>query len=232
MSKKELSKRYIFFIMGLFANAFGVSLITKAQLGTSPISSIPYTFSIGFPLTMGAFTFILNMILIFGQIIMQKKDFEKIQLVQIPVSIMFGYFIDFTMSLLSSLNPTVYLIKILCLLIGCSILALGVSIEVIADVVMLSGEAFVKAISNKFNRDFGKTKVSFDITLVTIASIISLLMFHKLVGVREGTIIAALIVGLIARKFSIKLRFINNKFLLDSQPLSEEEEEQEETMVS
>lgn len=58
MSKKELSKRYIFFIMGLFANAFGVSLITKAQLGTSPISSVPYTFSIGFPLTMGTFTYI------------------------------------------------------------------------------------------------------------------------------------------------------------------------------
>ncbi|KHD34885.1 membrane protein [Clostridium acetobutylicum] len=223
MSKKELLKRYIFFLIGLFVNALGVSFITKAKLGTSPISSVPYTLSMGFPLTMGTFTFILNMFLIVGQAIFLGKNFKKVQLMQIPISLVFGYFIDFTMALLSVLNPTTYVFKLVFLLIGCFILALGVSIEVIANVVMLSGEAFVSAISTKFKREFGTIKVCFDITLVVLSIIISLLMFRKVAGVREGTIVAALIVGIIARILSKRLGFINTKILMDRKDLEEEE---------
>ena len=52
----EKLKRYIIFIIGLYINSFGVSLITKAALGTSPISSIPYVLSLNFPFTLGQFT--------------------------------------------------------------------------------------------------------------------------------------------------------------------------------
>ena len=41
-------KRYVIFLIGLFVNSLGVSLITKASLGTSPISSIPYVLSLKF----------------------------------------------------------------------------------------------------------------------------------------------------------------------------------------
>lgn len=226
MSKKELFKRYVFFIVGLFVNAFGVSFITKSQLGTSPISSVPYTLSKGLPLTMGGFTFLLNMILIIGQVAFLRKDFQKIQFIQIPVSVAFGYFIDLTMSLLSFLHPTTYIFKITFLIIGCAILALGISMEVIANVVMLSGEAFVKAISSKLDKEFGSIKICFDVTLVIAASIISFAMFRKLVGVREGTIIAALIVGLIAKFFNKILGFIDDMLLIDKQLLDEEEIEE------
>ena len=53
MAKRELTARYLFFIAGLFVNAFGISLIIKANLGSSPISSLPYTSS-NFPVTLGA----------------------------------------------------------------------------------------------------------------------------------------------------------------------------------
>ena len=172
---------------------------------------------------MGTFTFFLNMVLIIGQLVFLKKEFKKIQLIQIPVSVLFGYFIDLTMSLLSFLNPTTYIPKVLFLLIGCIILAFGISMEVIADVVMLSGEAFVNAISSKFNKEFGTIKICFDVTLVAAACIISLLMFNKLVGVREGTIVAALIVGLIAKFFNKKFGFISDRWLVDKQYINEEE---------
>lgn len=215
MSKKELLKRYILFILGLFVNALGVSLITKANLGTSPISSIPYTLSMGFPLTMGQFTFILNLVLIAGQIIFLRKDFQKVQLIQIPISVLFGYFIDLTMSLLSFFSPSDYIVKIASLLAGCIILAFGVSLEVIANVVMLSGEAFVKAISTKLEKEFGTTKICFDTTLTIGACIISLVMFGKIAGVREGTVIAAFIVGLIAKFFNRHLACLD-KLLCDN----------------
>lgn len=209
MTKKELLKRYLFFIVGLFINALGVSFITKASLGTSPISSIPFTLSKGFLLTMGEFTFILNMFLILGQALLLRKNFEKVQLLQIPVSFLFAFFIDLTMAGLSFLNPNIYALKIVYLLIGCAILGFGISMEVVADVVMLSGEAFVKAISDTMKKEFGTTKIIFDATLTIGACIISLILFHNVVGVREGTIIAALIVGLIARFFNQKLGFID-----------------------
>ena len=59
--------RYIIFLIGLFVNSLGVSLITKANLGTSPISSIPYVLSLNFPLTLGNFTIIFSLLLIFPQ---------------------------------------------------------------------------------------------------------------------------------------------------------------------
>jgi uncharacterized membrane protein YczE/cytidylate kinase len=215
MLKKELLKRYILFLMGLFINALGVSFITRASLGTSPISSVPYTLSMGFPLTMGEFTFILNIFLIIGQIIFLRKDFQKVQLIQIPISIVFGYFIDLTMALLYFISPINYFMKILSLLIGCAILGFGVSIEVTANVVMLSGEAFVKAIAVKFKKEFGTTKICFDVTLTACACIISLVMFKKIAGVREGTVIAAFIVGLIAKFFNKRLSFMD-KILCDN----------------
>lgn len=201
-------KRYIVFLIGLFINSLGVSFITKANLGTSPISSIPYTLSLGFKPTLGQFTIYFSVFLILLQILILRKNFQKEQLLQFPVSIIFGYFIDMTMEMLFFLNPTVYPMKIVSLIIGCIILGFGVYLEVLADVVMLPGEAFVKAVSSTFHTEFGITKVCFDATMTITAGIISFVLFKELKGVREGTIIAALIVGLIARFFGKQLAFL------------------------
>ena len=97
MAKRELTARYLFFIAGLFVNAFGISLIIKANLGSSPISSLPYTLSLNFPVTLGQFTLLLNAALIAGQIWLLKRDFRKEQFLQIPVAILFSFFIDCSM---------------------------------------------------------------------------------------------------------------------------------------
>ena len=94
MAKRELTTRYLFFIAGLFVNAFGISLIIKANLGSSPISSLPYTLSLKFPVTLGQFTLLLNAVLIAGQIWLLKRNFRKEQFLQIPVAILFSFFID------------------------------------------------------------------------------------------------------------------------------------------
>lgn len=223
MSKKELVKRYIYFISGLFVNALGVSLITKANLGTSPISSVPYVLSMGFPLTMGQFTFLLNMVLILGQIMLLRKGFKKIQFLQIPVSFLFGVFIDFTMSLLSFVNPAFYGWKIASLVLGCLTLGFGVSMEVTANVVMLSGEAFVKVVATALKKEFGIMKVCFDASMGISACLISAFLFHSIVGIREGTVIAAVLVGLAARFFNKRFAFMQT-ILSDKMPISDDME--------
>lgn len=201
-------KRYLLFLVGLFINSLGVSLVTKASLGTSPISSIPYVLSLNFPFTLGNFTIIFSLLLIVLQILILRKNFKIENILQIPVSIAFGYFIDFTMYLLFWVNPQDYFMKVIALLLSCLVLGFGVYIEVVADVVMLPGESFVRAVVQTWNTNFGTTKIIFDSSMTIIAGVLSFVFSGRLNGVREGTVIAALLVGFIARLFGKNLEFI------------------------
>lgn len=196
------------FLAGLFVNALGVSLVTKASLGTSPISSIPYVLSLNYPLTLGNFTIIFSIFLILLQLLILRKNFKIENVLQIPVSIAFGYFIDLTMYMFFWVDPQNYVVKLISLLAGCVVLGFGVYMEVLADVVMLPGESFVRAIVQTWNTNFGTTKIIFDSSMTIMAGVLSVLFFGKLNGVREGTIMAALLVGFIARLFGKYLEFV------------------------
>lgn len=204
----EKAKRYLVFLVGLFINSLGVSLITKADLGTSPISSIPYVLSLNFPFTLGEFTIFFSLLLIFLQLILLQRNFKPEHFLQIPVSIAFGYFIDLCMALLSFVQPQAYPIKVVDLLIGCVILGFGVFLEVIADVVMLPGESFVRAVVFRWKTEFGVTKVAFDVSMTVIAAALSFAFQGQLNGVREGTVAAAILVGFIARLMGRKLEML------------------------
>lgn len=213
MTKTELAKRYIIFLLGLYINSLGISFITKASLGTSPISSCPYVLSLGFGPTLGQFTIAFNLLLVFLQILILGKRFKKSGLLQIPVTVVFGCFIDWSMALLFWVEPEIYLMRILYMAIGCLILGFGVYLEVAADVIMLPGESFVKAVTIRFHTDFGFTKVCFDASMAGTAAVLSLILFHQLRGIREGTIIAALAVGLIAKIFGKALNPLKERIL-------------------
>ena len=101
MSNTELFKRYLLFIISLFCTAMGVSLAVKGGLGTSPISSVAYALSLNTPISLGYLLFIWNMTLLLLQIIILRKDFQKIQLMQIPLSLIFGWFTDFSKYIIS-----------------------------------------------------------------------------------------------------------------------------------
>ena len=225
----EKLKRYLIFLVGLFVNSLGVSLITKANLGTSPISSIPYVLSLNFPFTLGNFTIFFSIFLIVLQLIILRKNITLEHILQIPVSIIFGYFIDLTMILFSWVNPEAYIMKIVYLLIGCLILGVGVYMEVLADVVMLPGESFVRAIVLTWKTNFGTTKICFDVSMSVIAAVLSFVFAGRLAGVREGTVIAALLVGFIARLIGKKLVFLKDMIFPESVSAENENEAKEQT---
>lgn len=225
MSNKERLKRYIILTAGLLVNSLGVSLITKAELGTSPISSIPYVLSLNLPFSLGAFTVIFSLFLILLQLVILKKNFKLEHVLQIPVSVAFGIFIDIFMNILGFVHPESYAAKFADLIFGCLILGIGVYMEVLADVVMLPGESFVRAVVFRWNREFGVTKVSFDVSMTVIAGVLSVAFSGRLYGIREGTIIAAVLVGFIARLIGRRLSFLPEK--LFSQEKSEKSEDDE-----
>ena len=133
MTKAEIFKRYLIFTIGLFVSSLGVAIVTKADLGTSPISSIPYVLSLRYPLTLGEFTIIFSIVLIILQLIILRKDFKPEYILQVPVSVAFGYFIDFSMFLMKTMSPDLYIVKVLYLLVGCVVLGIGVYLEVLLN---------------------------------------------------------------------------------------------------
>ena len=191
-----LIKRYFFFILGLIINSFGVAFITKSALGTSQISSIPYVLSLKFTnLSFGQTTFIFNMLFILIQLLILKKDFRPIQFLQIAANILFSFFIDVSMTLLTGLNPQTIPLRTLSLLVGCAILAVGISVEVAPDVIKVPGEGIVHAMARVSGMEVGKVKIRFDVTLIIIAIVLSFLFFQRLNGVGLGTIVSAILIG-------------------------------------
>ena len=204
-------------ILGLFIMALGVSLSVKADLGVTPISCVPYIYSLVVPFSLGELTIFMNAIFILLQIAILRRKYRYIQLVQLIAVILLGYFIDFTLYLISGINPTTYLEQLLTMLISCAFIALGVFLFVKANITYIPGDGLLVVISQTFKKDFGTVKTCFDCSMVTLGIVSSFLFLHKLVGVREGTILAALIVGLLIQLYgkishllAIKLLRIEN----------------------
>lgn len=197
--KNTLLQRTLLFVFGLFIMAIGVDLSVIANLGVSPISSMPYVYSLGFPLTLGQTTIILNILLVALQIFLLRKEYQWIQLIQIPVVLLFGWFIDIAMPMLSSIEPSHYAAQAFYCLLGCAVLALGVFIEVKAKLTYLPGEGLVMALHRRFGFEFGKAKIGVDSTLVMAGIISSLIFFGSVRGIREGTVLAAVLVGYLVR---------------------------------
>lgn len=192
---KKFALRYLFFTLGLLINSFGIAFITKSSLGTSQISSLPYVLSLRFPLSFGGFTFLMNTVFILIQIAIQRRNFPPVQLLQIAANVLFSGFIDVSMAALSWLHPAGWLARGGCMLLGCAILACGISIEIAPDVITVPGEGLVRVLAQATGKDFGRVKLVFDVSLIVIASALSLLFFGRLQGVGIGTVVSALIVG-------------------------------------
>ncbi len=208
-SLKTYLPRYLWFLAGVLINSFGVALITRAALGTSPISSLPYVLSFRFPVTLGQFTFAMNLFFILGQVLLLRRDFQPIQLLQVAVNAVFSAFIDVSMELLSWLEISSLPMAVLVLVLGCAVLAFGISVEVAPRVLMVPGEGIVQAIAAVTGWRFGNVKVGFAAALVATALVLSLLFFHRLQGLGAGTILSALAVGRFVNLYNRRLPLIS-----------------------
>ena len=211
---KHMLRRCLLLVVGLVIMAFGVAFSIKAGLGTSPISSLPYVLSLlPLHLTVGTATIAMHVTLIILQILLLRRRYDPFQLAQLPVALVFGSLTDFSVWALQGINVSAYPARWLLCIIGILLVGVGVSFEVTANVVTLAGEGMVLAVCKVFPVPFGNAKIGFDVTLVVIASVLSLLFLGGLYGVREGTVAAAFCVGLVARQVNRPMRRFAQRFL-------------------
>ena len=200
----EYTGRTLLLCVGLFIMSLGVALSIQANLGTSPVSSVPTVLHYITNLSVGVTTIIVNTLIVLLQIVLLRRRFKVIQLLQIPVSIVFGLMCDLSLDyIVCGVAPSAYWQQWLVCAAGIVLVAVGVSLEVAAKVVTLAGEGLALTMSKLFPKiKFGYMKVICDCSLVIIAVVLSLTFLHDLEGVREGTIAAAVFVGLVARLFN------------------------------
>lgn len=218
MNKRELVKRYCLFIISLFFSAVGVAFTKQGELGVSPISSVANVMSCRYTtVSLGTWLIVWNCALIVGQIVILKGRFQVIQLLQVPLSFLFGWFTDLGMELVSLIPINTYPVRLLLVFIGISILGFGISLSVIANVIMNAGEAFVKAVADTVHKNFGNIKIAFDVGCVILSLALSFVFFHmRIVGTREGTIISALLTGIVVKFLTGRLKTPLDKFLSEN----------------
>lgn len=195
----EILKNYCILVVGLFIMSFGVALSVKSELGTTPISCIPNVLKYAVPLSLGTITIIFNFLLIVIQVIILKNDFQRKQWMQLVVTIIFGYFIDFALYVLGPLEPTDYISQWIICIVSCFIIALGVYIEVKSNAIVLPGEGVSLAVRHVTNIEFGKLKTAFDSSNIIVGGILSLLLYGGFRGIGPGTIFAGIVVGYLVR---------------------------------
>lgn len=213
MRKEHIAARIFTLVIGLWIMALGVALSIAADLGTSPISGVPYAISLFTPLSVGTLTIMMHIAFILIQIILLRKEYNPLQLLQLPVAFIFGFMTDAAVFILQDIQPTNYIESLLLCILGIVLVAIGVSSEVASDTVPLAGEGLAIAISKVLKMKFGTAKVLVDCSLVIIAITLSLIFLNSLGAIREGTVMAALLVGTIARQLNKLILPVKQKYL-------------------
>lgn len=207
-----LPQRVIIYTLGMFFIALGVALAVNSNLGISTVSSLPYVISIVLrqPLSLCVTGVFCCAVLL--QIIILRRQFKPIQLTQIIFSALFGLLVDFSGLLLGEFCLPGYLGRLIMTLAGVLMIALGVTIYVEAALVPMPMEGLSLAIAQKSKYPFHRVKVVVDCSLVGIGIILSLCALGRIEGIREGTIISAVLAGPLIPIFRRPIKPIIDRF--------------------
>lgn len=188
--------RHLWFTLGVIVTAFGIVLVTKGALGTTPITSVVYVLSMRFTPTVGMFTFIMNALFVAAQAILLRNDFEKYQWFQLGVAVLFSGVIDVGFFILQWYQPQNLALQLATVVVGSAVLGFGITIQIQPNVLVVPGEGITRALSIVTKIRFGTMKIILDTTLVTVGIILSFIFFGTLRGIGLGTLLAAILVGL------------------------------------
>ena len=201
---KGIWKQYLLFLIGLFVASLGVAFSTKAGLGTSPVASVPYSCSlVSGVLTFGGWLNLWSVLQITTQVLVLKGKCNYVEIgIQTVLAFAFGCLTNFSCFLLNGLTAGTYPVQLAYMTAGCFILAFGIWLQFKGGVAMLPGEAMNRAISQVTGRRYENVKIFFDVLYIAMAAVICLVFLGRLEGVREGSVIAALVIGTIIKLYN------------------------------
>lgn len=203
------TKRLFVYCLGLFIMAIGVVFSVKSALGVSPVTCLANVLyqivrdaNILPGVGLGVCTTASYCLYILLELLILRRDFRPEMLLQIAASFFFGFLVSCATRLFAFLPaPELYPMRLLYLLCSIPLVAFGVMLYLAPQILPTPGEGMSMAISKKTGLTVAGSKTVFDCCCVVFSGVVSLIYFHKLVGVREGTIICAVTVGFVMKLF-------------------------------
>lgn len=199
--------QHLLLVISLFVMTFGVALCVRSALGSSVISTIPFVLTLAGgqnlvpSLTIGEWTYVMNFALVGLQVLILRRRFEKVQLFQLLIGFLFGWLLDLNMALTSLLHLDNLFVQIFVQVLGCTVLGVGIALEIRCGSVTMPGEGVPAAISRVTSLPFAKVKIYVDVALVIIAVVLGYIYFGtwlwNVVGI--GTLFAMLYVGMVVK---------------------------------
>ncbi len=205
MHRTKKSAGYTISTLGLVLVALGVGISIKSNLGISPPSCPPTVLNLKWTaISIGTFTWMMHLVLIGLQALIQRKNFRLRYLMQIPAAFVFGYMCDGAIWLFDAIQSpaTTYWVQILLSLAAVPVTAVGIKLEILGDAWMLAGDRTVAVLSESTKVPFPRMKIIVDVTFVALTALFALVFFGLLTGnghtvvIREGTLIQAVLTGL------------------------------------
>ena len=196
ITETHIIRRLAIYLIGLFILSVGLALFLQAGLGLPVNSSVAYVLSRIISLRYSVCLVLVNVLLVFIQLAVLRRDFRPVSFLQIPLSFLFGWFVDLTCRLTMNIQPSGYFANLAVMVLGIVFLGLGLSLYVQTDLIPLPLEGLALAVTKKLVRfPLYAVKRALDTALLLTSALLSLVFLRHLEGVREGTVFAALFAG-------------------------------------
>ena len=187
--------RVLVYITGLFFMALGVAFSINSNLGVSPVNSLPYIISQVSGAAMSSCVIAVFSFYILLQVLILRREFKPVNLLQIVFSTIFGYFVDFAKWVVGDFTLPTYAGRLVMLGISIMVISVGVLLYIEANLVAMPMEGLSLSVAKKLGISFPNIKMIVDCIVVATSITISFVAFHSLVGIREGTVITAIVIG-------------------------------------
>ena len=195
LKSKKLAARLMIYCVGLLVLAFGIALAVNSNLGVSPVSSLPYVVSQILNVSLGTCTIIVYTLYVLVQMVLNGKKFQPTLLLQLVFSTVFGYFVDGAKYILGDFMLPVYLGQLTMLAASIVLISFSLVLYIDVQIAPMPAEGLVGCIADKFGIPFSKVKTLFDCASVLVGMVLCFVFLGRLTGIREGTVITALLVG-------------------------------------
>ena len=188
-----MTKRIIIYLVGMLLLTVGIVLNTRTGLGVAAVASFPFAINQITGLSLGNASMFMYLVLVVLQLVLVRKADLKI-LLQIPFSVGFGVILDFVNNKLS-IRANTLVSGLALLLVAVLTIASGVFMMVKCDLILNPVDGAVKTMSDVFKVKFGRVKIIFDASFVTLTIVTSLVFTGSIIGIGIGTVIAVLLMG-------------------------------------
>lgn len=192
---KNVINKFIIVTISMIITGVGASLGLKAAVGVGAWDALSQSVSTVLGMKVGTFSMILNISCVFIQLLLLKKEFKINHLVQVVVSVLIGFVVNFMVyDVLSKFTINSYFVSIVLFIISILICSTAVAVIMSINFISFPLESCCMVIAKKTNKNFGVIRQAVDVMAVVIALTVALI-FKNNITVREGTIIGMIIFG-------------------------------------